>query len=69
MDRRIKAIQDDTRKVMDKEQDRFDARREAVRRNMDALENETKASIKAMEKSVADKIKKALENPLSQMRK
>jgi len=68
MDRRIKAIQDDTRKVMDKEQDRFDTRREAIRRNMDALETETKASIKSLEKLVTDKIKKALENPLSQMR-
>ena len=68
MERRIKAIQDDTRKVMDKEQDRFDTRREAIRRNMDALETETKASIKSLEKLVADKIKKALENPLSQMR-
>ena len=49
--------------------DRFDKRREQLRKDMDILETRIKASMKDLKKSINDKIKKALENPLANMRK
>ena len=49
--------------------DRFDKRREQLRNDMDALELRMKDEMKELKKKVNDKIKKALENPLANMRK
>ena len=49
--------------------DRFDKRREQLRKDMDALEVRIKKEMKDLKKSINDKIKKALENPLANMRK
>jgi DNA anti-recombination protein RmuC len=47
--------------------DRFDTRREQIRKDMDALEQRVKKDLKDLKKDVDDKIKKALNNPLSKM--
>ena len=47
--------------------DRFDKRREQLRSDMDALELRIKKEMKEVKKDVNDKIKKALNNPLSKM--
>jgi hypothetical protein len=47
--------------------DRFDIRREQLRKDMDALEQRVKKDLKDLKKDVDDKIKKALNNPLSKM--
>ena len=47
--------------------DRFDNRREQLRKDMDALEQRVKKDLKDLKKNVDDKIKKALNNPLSKM--
>ena len=49
--------------------DRFDKRREQLRTDMDVLEIRIKASMKELKTKIDDKIKKALENPLANMRK
>ena len=49
--------------------DRFDKRREQLRNDMDALEQRIKVEMKELKKVINDKIKKALENPLANMRK
>ena len=49
--------------------DRFDKRREQLRNDMDALELRMKDEMKELKKKVNDNIKKALENPLANMRK
>ena len=49
--------------------DRFDKRREQLRNDMDALELRMKDEMKELKKKVNDKIKRALENPLANMRK
>ena len=49
--------------------DRFDKRREQLRTDMDVLETRIKASMKELKAKIDDKIKKALENPLANMRK
>ena len=49
--------------------DRFDKRREQLRTDMDVLETRIKASMKELKVKIDDKIKKALENPLANMRK
>ena len=49
--------------------DRFDKRREQLRNDMDALELRMKDEMKELKNKVNDKIKKALENPLANMRK
>jgi len=49
--------------------DRFDKRREQLRTDMDVLEIRIKASMKELKAKIDDKIKKALENPLANMRK
>ena len=49
--------------------DRFDARREQLRKDMDNLEKRIKSEMKELKAKIDDKIKKALENPLANMRK
>ena len=49
--------------------DRFDSRREQIRNDMDALEKRINDQLKTVKKEIKDKIRKALENPLANMRK
>ena len=49
--------------------DRFDKRREQLRSDMDSLETRIKSEMKELKAKIDDKIKKALENPLANMRK
>ena len=49
--------------------DRFDNRREQIRNDMDNLEKRIKSEMKELKAKIDDKIKKALENPLANMRK
>ena len=49
--------------------ERFDTRREQLRTDMDNLEQRMKTTMKELEKGIKDKIQKALENPLANMRK
>ena len=49
--------------------DRFDKRREQLRTDMDVLETRIKSEMKELKAKIDDKIKKALENPLANMRK
>ena len=49
--------------------DRFDKRREQLRSDMDNLEKRIKSEMKELKAKIDDKIKKALENPLANLRK
>mgnify|MGYP003109140596 CR=1 FL=1 len=49
--------------------DRFDKRREQLRKDMDTLETRVKAEMNEIKSKIDEKIKKALENPLAGMRK
>ena len=69
VERRVKGIQDDTRKMIDKENDRNDKIRERIQNRMDGLDDTLTGKMKALEKDTGDKIKKALNNPLANMRK
>ena len=55
------------RKLVTDSSDRFDNRREQIRNDMDALEKRMKTLMKEMKTEVDNKIKKALNNPLSKM--
>ena len=55
------------RKLVTDSSDRFDARREQIRKDMDTLEKRMKTLMKEMKTEVDNKIKKALNNPLSKM--
>ena len=55
------------RKLVTDSGDRFDKRREQLRNDMDALEKRIKGEMKELQTKVDDKIKKALNNPLSKM--
>ena len=57
------------RKMVTDNSDRFDKRREQLRNDMDTLELRVKSEIKELKKKIDDKIRKALENPLANMRK
>ena len=57
------------RKMVTDNSDRFDKRREQLRNDMTALENRVKEQLKELKKKIDDKIRKALENPLANMRK
>ena len=48
--------------------DRFDNRREQLRKDMDAVETRINSKLKEVEDKIAKQIKKALENPLAGMR-
>ena len=69
IERRVKGIQDDTRKMIDKENDRNDKIRERIQNRMDSLDDGLTSKMKVLEKETGDKIKKALNNPLAGMRK
>ena len=55
------------RKLVTDSSERFDNRREQLRKDMDALEKRMKSQMKEMKTEVDNKIKKALNNPLSKM--
>ena len=67
VERRVKSIQDETRKLIDKENDRNDKLRERIQNRMDSIDDTLTSKMKALEKDTDDKIKKALNNPLSKM--
>ena len=69
IERRVKGIQDDTRKMIDKENDRNDKIRERIQNRMDGLDDTLTSKMKTLEKETSGKIKKALNNPLAGMRK
>ena len=69
IEKRVKGIQDDTRKMIDKENDRNDKIRERIQNRMDGLDDSLTGKMKTLEKETSDKIKKALNNPLAGMRK
>ena len=57
------------RKMVSDATDRFDKRREQTRNDMEALEVRNKTEMKQLKSEINNKIKKALENPLANMRK
>jgi len=57
------------RKMVSDATDRFDKRREQTRSDMDAMETRNKSEMKNLKDEINNKIKKALENPLANMRK
>jgi len=57
------------RKMVSDATDRFDKRREQTRSNMDELETRNKVAMKTLKEDINNKIKRALENPLANMRK
>jgi len=57
------------RKLVTDSGDRFDRRREQLRNEMDTLETRIKIQMKELRDFINNKIKKALENPLANMRK
>jgi len=57
------------RKMVSDSSDRFETRREQIRKDMDALEQRNKVEIKTLKDNIRNQIKKALENPLAGMRK
>ena len=69
IERRVKGIQDDTRKMIDKENYRNDKIRERIQNRMDSLDDGLTSKMKSLEKETGEKIKKALSNPLAGMRK
>ena len=56
------------RGMVTKAEDRFDTRREQIRNDMTSLEGRIKKQMDDLEKTTSDKIRKALENPLSKMK-
>tara|TARA_B100000700_G_scaffold139646_1_gene155724 strand:- start:9016 stop:9570 length:555 start_codon:yes stop_codon:yes gene_type:complete len=69
IERRVKSIQDSTRKMIDKENDRNDNLRERINNRMDSLEDGITNKMKVLEEKTNKQIKRALENPLANMRK
>jgi hypothetical protein len=69
IDRRVKAIQDSTRAMIDKENTRNDTLRDRISNRMDSLDDSISAKMKSLEKEMNEKIRKALVNPLANMRK
>jgi hypothetical protein len=67
IERRVKGIQDDTRKMIDKENDRNDKIRERIQNRMDSVDDGLTAKMKTLETDINNKVKKALNNPLSKM--
>jgi len=57
------------RKMVSDASDRFDKRREQTRNDMDTLEQRSKKEMNTLKIDIYSKIKKALENPLANMRK
>lgn len=69
IEKRVKSIQDSTREMIDKENDRNDKIRERIQNRMDSMDDSLTKKMKDLNNDVNDKIKKALNNPLSSMRK
>ena len=69
IEKRVKGIQDSTREMIDKENDRNDKIRERIQNRMDSMDDTLTKKMKDLNNDVNDKIKKALNNPLSSMRK
>ena len=67
VERRVKGIQDDTRKMIDKENDRNDKLRERIQNRMDRVEDSLTVKMKTLDTDINNKVKKALNNPLSKM--
>ena len=67
IERRVKGIQDDTRKMIDKENDRNDKLRERIQNRMDSVEDGLNDKMKTLDTDINNKVKKALNNPLSKM--
>ena len=67
VERRVKGIQDDTRRMIDKENDRNDKMRERIQNRMDSIEDSLTVKMKTLETDMDNKVKKALNNPLSKM--
>jgi len=67
IERRVKGIQDDTRKMIDKENDRNDKIRERIQNRMDSVDDGLTAKMKTLDTDINNKVKKALNNPLSKM--
>ena len=69
VDRRTKTIQDDVRNMIDKENDRNGTLRDRINSRMDSLDDSLSGKIKVLQEETNAKIRKALDNPLSKMRK
>ena len=69
IERRVNTIQDSTREMIDKENDRNDKIRERIQNRMDSMDDSLTKKMKDLNNDVNDRIKKALNNPLSNMRK
>ena len=67
VERRVKSIQDQTRAMIDKENDRNDKLRERIQNRMDSIDDSLTNKMKQLEKDTDAKVKKALNNPLSKM--
>jgi hypothetical protein len=67
VERRVKSIQDSTRAMIDKENDRNVKIRERVQNRMDSLDDSLTSKMKTLEEDINNKVKKALNNPLSKM--
>ncbi len=68
VERRVKGIQDDTRKMIDKENDRNDKLRERIQNRMDSIDDSLTNKMKNLEEDLNNKVKKALNNPLNSMK-
>ena len=68
IERRVKGIQDSTRKMIDKENDRNDKLRERIQNRMDSIDDSLTNKMKNLEEDLNNKVKKALNNPLNSMK-
>ena len=68
VERRVKSIQDNVRAMIDKENTRNNTLRDRLSSRMDSLDKSTKENLKTLETDVNDKIRKALDNPLSKLK-
>jgi len=69
IERRVKSIQDDVRNLIDKENSRNDTLRARINNRMDSLDETVTLKLKTLDTNINERIKKALENPLANMRK
>ena len=69
VDRRTKTIQDDVRNAIDKDNDRNNTLRDRINSRMDSWDDSLSSKMKALQEETNAKIRKALDNPLSNMRK
>jgi len=67
VEKRVKSIQDETRAMIDKENDRNDKLRERIQNRMDSLDDSMTSKIKQLKEDTEAQVKKALNNPLSKM--